>query len=91
MTAPLRLAFAGANASRGWARDAHLAAVRAIPDLAIVAVSAREQELAEAAAQAFGIPRVFSDSLAMARDPDVDIVAVTVKVTLKDSLTVAYA
>lgn len=76
----LRIGFAGANAERGWARDAHLAAVRAIPGVEIAAVSARDQALADEAAAVFGAPRAFGDSLAMARDADIDIVAVTVKV-----------
>jgi predicted dehydrogenase len=77
---PLRLAFAGANSERGWARDAHLAAIRAIPDLVVGAVSARTQALADAAAEVFGAPKAYGDSLEMVRDPDIDIVAVTVKV-----------
>lgn len=76
----LKVAFAGANATRAWAKDAHLPAVRALPGLALHAVSARDQGLADAAAEAFGAARAYGDSLAMVRDPDVDIVAVTVKV-----------
>ncbi len=80
MPAPLRIGFAGANAHRGWAVDAHLAAVSALPALAIVAVSARTQEIADEAKAKFGAARAYSDSCEMARDPDVDIIAVTVKV-----------
>ena len=78
--APLRIGFAGANAERGWAKDAHFPALKALPGLAVHAVSARTQDLADAAAAAFGAVRAFGDSLAMARDPGVDVVAVTVKV-----------
>ncbi|TVV75962.1 Gfo/Idh/MocA family protein [Sphingomonas solaris] len=78
--APLRIGFAGANAERGWARDAHLRAVRAVPDLTVKAVSARTQVIADAAAIWFGAQVAYADSLAMVRDPEVDIVAVTVKV-----------
>ena len=80
MSAPLRIGFAGANAERGWAKDAHFPALKALPGLAVHAVSARTQEIADAAAAAFGAAKAFGDSLAMARDPDIDIVAVTVKV-----------
>jgi predicted dehydrogenase len=76
----LRIGIAGANADRGWARDAHVPALRTLPDLTIQAVSARTQDIADAAAIAFGAHRACADSLAMARSPDVDIVAVTVKV-----------
>lgn len=79
-TAPLRIGFAGANPERGWAKDAHLPALKALPGLAIHAVSMRKQELADAAAKAFGAAKAHGDSLAMARDPEVEIVAVTVKV-----------
>ena len=77
---PLRIGFAGANAERGWARDAHLKAIRAIAGLTVQAVSARTQVIADAAAALFGAKRAYDESLTMARDPDVDIVAVTVKV-----------
>ncbi|MBU6266696.1 MAG: Gfo/Idh/MocA family oxidoreductase [Sphingomonadales bacterium] len=77
---PIRVGIVGANPQRGWARDAHLSALRALPVFAITAVSARTQAGAEAAATHFGAARAFGDSLALARDPDVDVVAVTVKV-----------
>lgn len=81
MDKPLRVAFAGANARRAWAKDAHLPAVRALPGLLeLHAVSARDQALADAAAQAFGARRAYGDTLEMVRDPDIDIVAITVKV-----------
>jgi predicted dehydrogenase len=77
---PLRIGFAGANPERGWARDAHFPALKALPRLSVHAVSARTQEIADAAAAEFGASKAFGDSLAMARDPEVDVVAVTVKV-----------
>lgn len=80
MTPPLRLGIAGANPERGWFRDAHFPALNAIPGLTVHAVSARTQDIADAARTAFGANTAFTDSLALARDPDVDIVAVTVKV-----------
>ena len=80
MSAPLRLAIAGANPERGWFRDAHFPALQQIPGLAIHAVSARTQEIADAAAAAFGARQAYADSLSLAADPEVDVVAVTVKV-----------
>jgi predicted dehydrogenase len=77
---PLRIGIAGANAERGWARDAHVPALRALPEFALQAVSARTRAIADAAAEAFGAARAYDDSLALARDPEVDIVAVSVKV-----------
>ena len=77
---PLRLGIAGANIERGWFRDAHFPALQAIPGLAIQGVSARTQDIANAAAAAFGAASAYDDSLTLARDPDVDIVVVAVKV-----------
>ena len=78
--APLKLAIAGANAERGWARDTHIPALQSLPGIALHAVSARNQEIADEAARIFGAARAYGDTQAMLRDPDVDIVAVTVKV-----------
>jgi len=77
---PLRIAIAGANAERGWARDAHLPALARLPGLEIHAVSARTQEIADQAAKAFGAAKAYGDTLAMVRDPEIDIVSVTCKV-----------
>ena len=77
---PFRVGIVGANSERGWARDAHLAALRALPEFAITAVSARDQAFADTAAAHIGAVRGYGDSLELVRDPAVDIVAVTVKV-----------
>jgi len=78
--AALRLGIVGANPERGWARDTHVPALQALPGLAIHAVSARTQDIAAAALAAFGARKAYADSLELARDPEVDIVVVTVKV-----------
>ena len=76
-----RVGIVGGNAKRAWAHDAHVPALRKMGDrFEIEAVSARTQELAEEARAAFGANRAFGDSLELVRDPDIDIVAVTVKV-----------
>lgn len=76
-----RVGIVGGNATRAWAHDAHVPALCKMPDrFEIEAVSARTQELAEEARAAFGGNRAFGDSLELVRDPDVDIVAITVKV-----------
>lgn len=77
---PLRLGIAGANPDRGWFRDAHFPALQELPGLAVHAVSARTLDIADAALSAFGANKAYADSLALAHDPEVDIVAVTVKV-----------
>jgi predicted dehydrogenase len=77
---PLKLAVAGANAERGWARDTHFPALKTLPGIEVYAVSARDQTIANEAARVFGATKAYGDTLAMVRDPAVDIVAVTVKV-----------
>jgi predicted dehydrogenase len=80
MTAKLNIGIVGANAARGWAKDAHIPALATIPDVNVSAVSARSQEIADAAAQTFGADKAFDDSIALTKNADVDVVIVTVKV-----------
>ncbi len=80
MNNSIRVGIVGANAERGWARDAHLPALNALPQFKIGAISARSQALADAALKLFGAERAYGDSLAMVRDPEIDLIAVTVKV-----------
>jgi predicted dehydrogenase len=77
---PLRVGIVGAHPQRGWALHAHLGALRSLPEFSIEAVSARTDSGAAEAAEVFGAPRSFGDSLAMARDPEIDVITVTVKV-----------
>lgn len=77
---PLKVGFAGASAERGWAKSAHLAAINAVPGLQIGAVLNRTQEAADAAAALFGAEKAYTAPAALVGDPDIDIVAVTVRV-----------
>jgi predicted dehydrogenase len=76
----LRLGIVGASADRGWAKDAHLPALKHLPRFQISSVSAPTLERAQEAAKAFGALHALQDSIALARSPDVDIVVVTVRV-----------
>src|SRR5205085_7755841 len=76
----LGVGIIGANATRGWAATAHIPALRALPNYEIRALSASSAESARAAGRAFGIGAVFSDHEQLVTQPDVDVVAVTVKV-----------
>jgi predicted dehydrogenase len=80
MSTPIRVGIVGANAHRGWARDAHVPALKSLPQFEITAISARNQALVDEARPVFGAARSFGDSLEMVRDPAIDLVAVTVKV-----------
>lgn len=89
MAPVLRVGIVGAHPSRAWAYTAHLPALRRLPQFSIEAVSARNAELAEQARQSFGAARAFGDSLTLARDPAIDIIAVTVKVPEHRSIVLA--
>jgi predicted dehydrogenase len=76
----LGVGIIGVSPTRGWAATAHIPALRALPNYEIRALSAQNAEAARAAGEAFGVSKVFSDHQQLVTQPDVDVVAVTVKV-----------
>src|SRR5436305_2682227 len=78
--ATLGVGMIGVSPVRGWAATAHIPALRALPSYEIRALSAHNAESARAAGEAFGISAVFSDHEQLVTEPDIDLVAVTVKV-----------
>ncbi len=76
----LGVGIIGVSAQRGWAATAHIPALRALPNYEIRALSAHSAESARAAGEVFGVSAVFSDHEQMASQPEIDLVAVTVKV-----------
>jgi len=87
MVAPrLRVGIVGATPARGWGTLAHLPALAALPEFAVTAVATTRPETARATADEWGVPLAFDDDRALIDSPDVDVVAVTVKVTEHDAL-----
>jgi len=76
----LGVGIIGVSPVRGWAATAHIPALRALPNYEIRALSAHSAESARAAGEAFGVRAVFSDHEQLVIQPDIDVVAVTVKV-----------
>jgi predicted dehydrogenase len=76
----LGVGIIGVSPTWGWAATAHIPALRALSNYEIRALSARSAESARAAGEAFGISKVFSNHLQMVIQPDIEVVAVTVKV-----------
>jgi predicted dehydrogenase len=76
----LGVGIIGVSPARGWAGTAHIPALRALPNYEIRALSARSAQSARAAGDMYGISAVFSDHEQMVTQPDIDLVAVTVKV-----------
>jgi predicted dehydrogenase len=70
----------GVSPARGWGATAHIPALRALPNYELRALSAHSAESARAAGEMFGVSAVFSDHEQMVTQPDIDVVAVTVKV-----------
>ncbi|GJG86757.1 oxidoreductase [Gemmatimonadetes bacterium T265] len=89
MANTLRVGIIGASPRRGWAKISHVPAVQQLPGLELAAVAGRDQATADATARAFGAARGFADAGAMARDPGVDLVTVTVKVPDHRALVLA--
>src|SRR3989454_12015799 len=75
----LGVGIIGVSPVRGWAATAHIPALRALPNYEIRALSARNAEAARAAGEVFGVSAVFSDHEQLVTQPDIDVVAVTVK------------
>jgi predicted dehydrogenase len=76
----LGVGIIGVSPVRGWAATAHIPALRALSNFEVRALSAHSVESARAAGEAFGVSSVFSDHEQMVTRPDIDVVAVTVKV-----------
>jgi predicted dehydrogenase len=76
----LGVGIIGVSPTRGWAATAHIPALRALPNYEIRALSAHSAESARAAGEVFGVSAVFSDHEQLVTRPDIDVVAVTVKV-----------
>src|SRR5438045_866155 len=76
----LGVGIVGVSPVRGWAATAHIPALRALPSYEIRALSAHNVESARAAGEVFGVSAVFADHEQLVTRPDIDVVAVTVKV-----------
>src|SRR3989475_6734095 len=81
MTKRIRVGIIGANPDRGWAAQAHIPALRSLPDdFEITALSTSRRESADAASRRFGVPLAFDNTQDLVTRADVDVVAITVKV-----------
>src|SRR5256884_6825269 len=76
----LGVGIIGVSPIRGWASTAHIPALRALANYEIRALSAHNAESARAIGEAFGVSAVFSNHEELVIQPDIDVVAVTVKV-----------
>ena len=80
MADKIRLGFVGANVRATWASQSHFPALLASPDVEMTAVCTTRPESAEEARRAFGAQFAFHDYRTMVASPEIDAVAVVVKV-----------
>ncbi len=80
MTDRIRLGIIGANIHRGWAVRSHLPAVVASPEFELTGVCTTRMESAEESRQAFGARYAFDNYHAMLAHPEIDAVAVCLRV-----------
>src|SRR5262252_3939427 len=80
MADKIRLGLIGASVTGTWSARAHLPAVRASSDVELTAVCTTKAESAEAARQAWGAGLAFDDWRKMIASPEIDAVAVVVRV-----------
>jgi predicted dehydrogenase len=79
MAHKIRLGFVGANVRSNWASQSHFPALLASPDVELTAVCTTRPESAEEARDALGATLAFHDVRAMVASPEIDAVAVVVR------------
>lgn len=87
-----RVGIVGATVTTGgsgWGANAHVPALEVLPDFELKAVCTAHEETAIASAAAFGAELVFHNLEEMAQHPDIDLVAVSVRVPLHHQLVMA--
>jgi predicted dehydrogenase len=80
MADKIRLGLVGASTGGTWSSRSHLPAVRASAEVELTAVCTTRAESAEAARQAYGAKLAFDDYRKMVASPEIDAVAVVVRV-----------
>jgi predicted dehydrogenase len=80
MADKIRLGLIGASVKGTWSARSHLPAVRASQDVELTAVCTTKADSAEAARQAYGARLALDDYHKMIASPDIDAVAVVVRV-----------
>lgn len=70
----------GANPARGWALNAHIPALRSLPQFELAAVSTSRKETAAEAAKVYGVSLAFDNHQDLLSRPEVDLAVISVKV-----------
>jgi predicted dehydrogenase len=92
MASKIRVGTVGATVTQGgsgWGANAHVPALRELPDFELKAVCTAHEDTAKASAEAFGAELAFHDFEAMISRPDLDLIAVVVRVPGHHELVMA--
>jgi len=85
----LNVGVIGVGSPQSWAREAHVAAIRAVPGLELLAVATRDRDTAQSTAGDLGARRGYGDALELIHDDDLDIVTVGAPVPAHRELILA--
>jgi len=88
----LRVGIVGATVTpggSGWGANAHVPALKALPEYELKAVCTAHEDTAKASAAAFGAELAFHDIDQMVAHPDIDLIVVSVKVPIHYELVMA--
>lgn len=89
MAEKIRVGIVGATVTpggSGWGANAHVPALKTLPSFELKAVCTAHADTAKASAEKFGAPLAFTNIDEMVAHPEVDLVAVVVRVPLHKQL-----
>lgn len=92
MADKIRVGIVGATVTpggSGWGANAHVPALQTLPGLELTGVCTAHEETAKASAEKFGARLAFHDMHEMVAHPDIDLVAVVVRVPKHRELVMA--
>ena len=92
MAEKIRVGIVGATVSptgSRWGANAHVPALKALPEYELKAVCTAHADTAKASAEAFGAELAFHDINDMVAHPDIDLIVVSVKVPTHHQLVMA--
>ncbi len=92
MADKIRVGIVGATVTTGgsgWGANAHVPALKALPDFELKAVCTAHEDTAKASAAAFGAELAFHNIDDMAAHPDIDLIVVCVRVPVHHQLVMA--
>ncbi len=87
MAGKIRLGIIGASPTVGWAHRSHLPAIAASPEFELTAVCTTRMETAEESKRQYGAVMAFDDYHEMLARPDIDAVAVVLRVPAHYQIT----